>query len=189
MPGHTQPDGSQKESPLRSAIRATTHVGTYTSRQMRRNHAAIGGVVPGYVSAGMHMMLDVRYPTPCTSTPCTPTPNAPKMTTAHGPRPARVICPATRKMPGKSTGSESRESPGHSMPVKPYHAYHAMPRGEVRHAAVRCNTMRHDNGISHHDSLPSASTVAYRRTSQTAAAQPHSAVCSCAPSRSKSAMR
>lgn len=149
MPGYTQPDGSQKESPLRSAIRATTHVGTYTSRQMRRNHAAIGGVVPGYVSAGMHMMLDVRYPTPCTSTPCTPTPNAPKMTTAHGPRPARVICPATRKMPGKSTGSESRESPGHSMSAEPYR--HVSRRG-----------MANGSGISQHDSLPSASIAAYQ---------------------------
>lgn len=37
-------------------------LGAYTTRQMRRNHAAIGGVVPGYVSAGMYKRLDCPVP-------------------------------------------------------------------------------------------------------------------------------
>lgn len=181
----------------------------YTTRQMRRNHAAIGGVVPGCVLAGIRKMLDVRYATPCTPTPCTlPLQGYQQLTdrSLH----ESYIQPNTQNA-GKSAESESCESPGHSMSAEPYR--HVSRRG-----------MANGSGISQHDNLPSASIAAYQPyqphrtmqgapsnprviprapsaphsahqpfsqsdTSQTAAAQPHSAVCSCAPSRSKSAMR
>ena len=142
---------------------------------MRRNHAAIGGVVPGCVSAGIRKMHDVQYPTPCTLLP-----QGCQQLTDQGLQ-MSYISSHIRKMPGKSAGLESCESPGHSIPVKPYHAYRAAPRGEVRHAAGRCSTMRQRHQptqqltVSEHSRLPAAPALPAkppRLTRQSAAAHP-----------------
>lgn len=161
------------------------YIPAYTTRQVRRNHAAIGGVVPGCVLAGIRKMHDVRYATPCTPTPCTlPLQGCQQLTdrSLHesyiqpNTQNAREICRIGILRVSRAFNTGQAVSC-------------VSCRTARRGASHLCDVVRCGNGsgISQHDSLPSASIAAYRRTSQAAAT--HSAVCSCAPSRAKSAMR